>query len=257
MERSDLWTREQTILACNLYFKTPYGKMDGRNPDVRELALIVDRKPGGVGRKLQNLASLDPVQQARGIKGLSHASKLDREIFNEFTNNWESLAIESERILADKKQITLEKQVEIEEDEWQGRSGKDVIRTVNTRVGQGFFRRAVLINYDSKCAISGINILEMLRASHIIPWSKDEQACVNPENGLCLSALYDVAFDQGFIGVNTNYKIVLAEKLKKKKKEPFYQEHFGKLDGVEIRPPSKFFPRKEFLEYHLDKIFDK
>ena len=257
MARTDLWTREQTILAFNLYFKIPYGTIHGGNPKVRELAEIVGRSKGSVGRKMQNLASFDPVQQARGIKGLSHASSLDKEIFNEFVNNWEALALESERILAEKQHITLEQKVEIYEEKWQSRSGKNVVRSVNVRVGQNFFREIVLNNFDSKCAISGIDIPAMLRASHIVPWSKDEQARVNPENGLCLSALYDVAFDQGFIGVNTNYKIVLAEKLKKKKKEPFYQEHFGKLDGIEIRPPSKFFPRKEFLEYHLDEIFNK
>ncbi len=206
---------------------------------------------------MQNLASFDPVQQARGIKGLSHASSLDKEIFNEFVHNWEALALESERILADKQQITLEQKVERYEEKWQGKNGENVVRSVNVRVGQNFFREIVLNNFDSKCAISGIDIPAMLRASHIIPWSKDEKARVNPENGLCLSALYDVAFDQGFIGVDTDYKVVLADKLKKKKKEPFYQENFGKLDGFSIRTPSKFFPRKDFLEYHLDEIFDK
>eukprot|EP01031_Cornospumella_fuschlensis_P005140 gene5140-6414_t len=141
----------------------------------------------------------------------------------------------------------IKEKVEKEEQEWQGRSGKNVIRSVNVRVGQNFFRNIVLNNFDSKCAISGINIPQMLRASHIIPWAKDEQHRVNPENGLCLSALYDLAYDQGFIGVATNHKVILADKLKKQRKEPYFQEHFGKLEGVEIRSPSKFFPRKEFL----------
>lgn len=257
MVRNDLWTREQTILAFNLYYKIPYGTIHGSNPKLVELAKIIERKIGGLGRKMQNLAGLDPVQQARGIKGLSHHSKLDEEIFNEFYNNWEALAIESERILAEKQGISLKEKVEKEEQEWQGRSGKNVIRSVNVRVGQNFFRNIVLNNFDSKCAISGINIPQMLRASHIIPWAKDEQHRVNPENGLCLSALYDLAYDQGFIGVATNHKVILADKLKKQRKEPYFQEHFGKLEGVEIRSPSKFFPRKEFLEYHLDIIFNK
>ncbi|MCY7358048.1 MAG: HNH endonuclease [Rudanella sp.] len=257
MARSDLWTREQTILAFNLYYKIPYGSIDGRNPKLIELAKIIDRPLGGLGRKMQNLASLDPVHKARGIKGLTHCSKLDEEIFDEFVNNWEALAIESERILAEKQGVPLEEKVEKEEQEWQGKTGKNVVRSVNVRIGQNFFRSVVLNNYNSKCAISGIDISQMLRASHIIPWSKEERHRVNPENGLCLSALYDVAFDQGFIGVNTDYKVILADKLKKRKRETYFQEHFGKLDGVAIRPPSKFFPRKEFLEFHLDNIFNK
>lgn len=244
-------------MAFNLYFKIPYGTIHGGNPKVRELAELIGRSKGSVGRKMQNLASFDPVQQARGIKGLSHASKLDVEIFNEFVSNWAELAYESEKILAEKHHIPLEEKVEIDEYEWQNRSGKDVVRSVKTRVGQNFFRSTVLNNFDSKCAISGINIPEMLRASHIVPWSKDERARVNPENGLCLSSLYDDAFDRGFIGVSTDYKVILAEKLKRRSKEPYFQEHFGKIDNIAIRQPSKFFPRKEFLEYHLDQIFDK
>ncbi|GAB3029916.1 HNH endonuclease [Spirosoma pulveris] len=257
MARTDLWTREETILAFNLYFKIPYGTIHGGNPKVRELAELIGRSKGSVGRKMQNLASFDPVQQTRGIKGLSHASKLDAEIFKEFVSNWAELAYESEKILAEKRHIPLEEKVESDEHEWQNRSGKDVVRSVKTRVGQNFFRSAVLNNFDSKCAISGINIPEMLRASHIVPWSKDERTRVNPENGLCLSSLYDDAFDRGFIGVSTDYKVILAEKLKRRSKEPYFQEHFGKIDNIAIRYPSKFFPRKEFLEYHLDQIFDK
>lgn len=257
MARTDLWTREQTILAFNLYFKIPYGTIHGKNPKLLELAGLIGRRPGGLGRKMQNLASFDPVQQARGIKGLTHASKLDEEIFNEFLGNWEALAVESERILAERQHISLEEKVEIDEAKWQSRSGRDVVRSVKVRAGQNFFREIVLNNFDSQCAISGINIPQLLRASHIVPWSKDEKARVNPENGLCLSALYDLAFDQGFIGVDTSYKVILADKLKKRKNESFYQEHFGKLAGIEIRPPSKFFPRKEFLEYHLNEIFNK
>ena len=253
----DNWTREQTILAFNLYFRIPYGTIHGGNPKIRELAEIVERSAGAVGRKMQNLASFDPVQQARGIKGLSHASKLDQIIWNEFVNNWEGLAFESERILAEKQHISLEEKVEIDEQKWQSRSGRDVIRSVKVRVGQNFFRDAVLNNFDSKCAICGINIPELLRASHIVPWSKNEQARVNPENGLCLSSLYDDAFDKGFIGVNTEYKVILADKLKKRNKEPYFLEYFGEIEGIEIRPPSKFFPRGEFLEYHLAKIFNK
>lgn len=257
MARTDLWTREETILAFNLYFKIPYGTIHGKNPKVRELAELIGRSTGSVGRKMQNLASFDPVQQARGIKGLSHGSKLDEEIFHEFVNNWSELAYESERILAQKQHISIEEKITIDEYEWQNRSGQDVARSVKTRVGQNFFRNAVLNNFDSKCAICGINIPEMLRASHIVPWSKDEQARVNPENGLCLSSLYDDAFDRGFIGISTDYKVVLAEKLMSRKKEPYFQAHFGKIDGITIRHPSKFFLRKEYLEYHLDNIFNK
>ncbi len=257
MARQDLWNREETILAFNLYFQTPYGRIHGGNEDIVELSKITGRSLGSVGRKMQNLASLDPVQKARGIKGLSNHSKLDEEIFKEFSNNWEELSFDSQRIKAERKQTTVEREVEIQESKWLNRSGLDVIRSVKTRSGQTFFRNAVLNNFDWQCAISGIDVPELLRASHIVPWSKNIQARVDPSNGLCLSALYDAAFDKGFIGISLDYKILISNKLKKKKAKVYFHEHFGKLEGIGLRAPSKFFINKEFLEHHLDLIFDK
>lgn len=252
-----MWNREETILAFNLYFQTPYGRIHGGNEDIVELSRITGRSLGSVGRKMQNLASLDPVQKARGIKGLSNHSKLDEKIFEEFSNNWEELSFESQRIKAEKKHTTVEKEVELQEAKWQNRSGVDVIRSVKTRSGQTFFRNAVLNNFDWQCAITGIDVPELLRASHIVPWSKNIQTRVDPSNGLCLSALYDAAFDKGFIGISLDHKILVSNKLKKKTAKLYFQEHFGKLEGVELRPPSKFFINEEFLQHHLNLIFDK
>ncbi|MDR1973847.1 MAG: HNH endonuclease, partial [Bacteroidales bacterium] len=45
----------------------------------------------------------------------------------------------------------------------------------------------------------------------------NEQERLNPENGICLSALYDKAFDKGLIGINANYEVILSVNLNKKK----------------------------------------
>ena len=73
------------------------------------------------------------------------------------------------------------------------------VREVKTRVNQNVFRKIVLANYNGKCALTGIDISELLVACHIIPWSENEQERLNPENGICLSSLYDKAFDKGLI----------------------------------------------------------
>lgn len=106
-------------------------------------------------------------------------------------------------------------------------------------------------------AITGIDIPELLLASHIVLWSKNENERLNPENGICLSALYDKAFDKGLIGINQSYQILLSQKLKKKKDTSFYQNHFATIENLKITNPIKYLPRKEFLEYHLDSIFEK
>jgi putative restriction endonuclease len=41
----------------------------------------------------------------------------------------------------------------------------------------------ILANYSTKCAITGIDIPELL-ASHIVPWSINENERLNPENGI-------------------------------------------------------------------------
>ena len=51
-----------------------------------------------------------------------------------------------------------------------------------------YFRQIVIANYKGKCAITGIDIPDLLLASHIFPWSKNEEERLNPENGICLIA---------------------------------------------------------------------
>ena len=115
----------------------------------------------------------------------------------------------------------------------------------------------VLSNYTTKCAITGIDLPELLLASHIIPWSKNKEHRLNPQNGICLSALYDKAYDKGIIGINQNYEIILSTSLKKKKETLFFKNHFAPIENLKISEPLKYLPRKEFLEYHLDTIFLK
>jgi putative restriction endonuclease len=69
--------------------------------------------------------------------------------------------------------------------------GEERIREVKTRVNQSVFRQIVMSNYACKCAITGIDVPEFLVASHILPWSKSVDERLNPENGICLSSLYE------------------------------------------------------------------
>ncbi len=68
-----LWTREELIIAINLYFKIPFGKLHSRNPQIIKLAELLNRTPGSIAYKLVNFASLDPTLKQ---KGADHTSKL-------------------------------------------------------------------------------------------------------------------------------------------------------------------------------------
>ena len=180
-----------------------------------------------------------------------------KPIWNEFFDNQEELVFLSEQILAQKENTSIENKYQDILFDLKGLKGETVIREVKTRVNQSVFRQMVLTNYTTKCAITGINIPELLLASHIVPWSKNENERLNPENGICLSALYDKAFDTGLIGINQNHQVILSSSLKKKKETSFYQNHFALIENLKIVQPIKYLPRKEFLEYHLDSIFDR
>ncbi len=251
------WTRDELILALNLYLKLPFGKLHSRTPEIIQLARIIERTSGSVAMRLNNFASVDPFHQQRGIGGLPGGKKQVEPIWNEFINNKEELLFESERILAEKEKISIEDKFSDTLKGTEHLKGEYKIREVKTRINQNVFRQMVMANYDSKCAITGIDIPDLLVASHIIPWSQNENERLNPENGICLSPLYDCAFDKGYIGINEKFEILLSVDLKKKDKEEYHLKYFNSLVGTKIIMPKKYYPKKEFLAFHLDMIFRK
>ncbi len=251
----NLWSREELILAFNLYLKTPFGKMHSTNKDVIHLANIVGRSSNSIALRLVNFASVDPALKARGIKGMDGGTKIVQPIWDEFFNNQEELIFLSELILAEKENSTIENKYKDLLFDLKDFKGETKIREVKTRVNQSVFREMVMANYSTKCAITGIDIPELLLASHIIPWSQNENHRLNPENGICLSSLYDKAFDRGIIGINQKYEVIFSSELKKKKDSVFFNTHFAFIENKQISEPIKYLPRKEFLEYHLDTIF--
>ena len=251
-----LWSREELILAFNLYLKTPFGKMHSTNKEVIHLAHLIGRTPNSVALRLVNFASVDPVLKARGIKGMDGGKKVVKPIWDEFFNNQEELIFLSERILAEKENQTIETKFDDLLFDIKDLKGDTKIREVKTRVNQNVFRQIVVANYSGKCAISGIDLPELLFASHIIPWSKNEEERLNPENGICLSALYDRAFDKGLIAVNEKYEILVSDKLRKKKDTEYYGKYFAPLESQSLILPQRYLPKKEFIQYHLDVVFN-
>ena len=253
----NLWTKEELILAFNLYLKLPFGKMHKHTPEIIELANLLGRTPSSIGMRLGNFASIDPFHQQRGVGGLKGGMNQVKPIWDEFFHNQEELVFLSEKILAEKENTSIEYKYEDLLFDLKDLKGETVLREVKARVNQSVFRQMVLSNYSTKCAITGIDLPELLLASHIMPWSKNEEHRLNPENGICLSALYDKAFDKGIIGINQNYEIILSTSLKKKKETLFFKNHFAPIENLKISEPLKYLPRKDFLEYHLDTIFLK
>lgn len=247
------WSKEEHILAFNLYCKVPFTKINANYLPVKELALILGRSNRSVAMKLANFARLDPVLKARNVSGLTHGAKGEEIVWNEFHHNWEDLTFESEKILAKYKNIPIESQLpEISTDI----EGKDKTAIVKQRVNQNFFRKMILASYNYRCCITGSNTLEFLTACHIKSWSTDVNNRMNPHNGLCMNVLCHSAFDQGFFTITKEYKILISPEIYKKK-DPFIKKVFLEYDNKSIFLPQRFLPDKEFLNYHNDEIFRK
>jgi len=253
-EGQKLWTREELILAINLYCKLPFGRLHRLNSEVINLGNLIGRTPSSVAYKLVNFASLDPSLKARGIKGASNASNLDKEIWKEFFNHWDELPFESEKLLAKIENTSVEKLNNIPEIELP-KEGKTREQVIKARVNQSFFRSSILASYNNTCCITGIQQPEFLIAGHIKPWSVDEKNRLNPQNGIAINALHDKAFEAGLLTITTNFKIKVSSLLLKQKKSKSIEDYFLKYDNKDIILPSRFLPNKEFLMYHNEVRF--
>lgn len=259
------WTREHFLIALNIYGKLPFGKLHKGNPLIIEVAGKMGRTPSSLAMKLSNFASLDPVLEARGIKGLDGATKQDRAMWDEFRGQLDTLAPESETLLHDL--FTADATLEVD---FLGRDRVQLVpppplpplgpteklATVKQRRGQQFFRQTLLNAYGVRCCISGINVPRFLVASHILPWSKFPKDRLNPRNGLCLSTLHDAAFDSGLITVDEKLRVVLSPKLKKHFPQSALEQNFAAYEGLPIRLPDMLAePDKAFLSHHRTNIF--
>ncbi len=239
------WTNDELVKVMALYCQIPFGKMHARNPAVIALALVIDRTPSAVALKLVNFASLDPELRERGVGGMPNVSQLDRQVWDEFYGRWEALA--------DATVIEVVETVERKPREPVGLT--EVRRESTVRRGQSFFRAAVMAAHNWRCCVTGISALELLRASHIVPWAANAELRLNPRNGLCLNALHDAAFDSGLITFSSTFEMQLSSRLRDEVPAPVYQEMFEKRCENSIVIPERFSPAPEMLEYHRTKVF--
>jgi putative restriction endonuclease len=248
-----LWTRQELILAFDLYCRIPFRKTKANNPDVIELAKLLGRSPASVARKLGNFGSFDPELQKQHIKGLAHTGKRDAEIWDEFNSDWNRLVLEANRLRAELGgDVEFRDSVDTDIALPHGASEKDALR--KTRIHQAFFRDAILSSYEGTCCVTGLRVPECLVASHIVPWSVSEQHRTDPRNGLCLSATFDRLFDRGLLTVGENLDVIVSARLRKSEDERIW-EMICKYHGSPIARPKRFLPLHVHLEWHRSNIF--
>jgi len=249
------WSKEHVKVAFSLYCKLPFGKLHKSNYNIIQLANLLGRTPSAVTMKLVNIASLDPAITSTGRSGLKNASAMDKEVWEEFSNNWDALALESLKLyeqLAEAKGLgSSHNELNDDLEDYTGET-RDVL--VQQRVKQNFFRKSVLSSYKRKCCMSGLSEERLLIASHIVPWSEDKLNRLNPRNGLCLSAIHDKAFDRGFITLDDDFRVILSESFKASTNQLILQA-FTSIEGKPITLPERFEPDINFLEKHRNLVF--
>jgi hypothetical protein len=240
---------EELVVAFYHYCRIPFGKLHRLNPDIIVLSKILDRTPSAVAMKLSNFASLDPIHQNRQVVGLKNASKADRDVWEQFHNDWAALAVDSNAVI--EKLIT------------PSRSKKtpnvpaitETIAERRVRLVQSFFREAVLASYDSECGICSLEITELLVASHIVPWAVDELRRADPTNGLCLCVFHDKAFDKGLFCLNSDYTIKLSKRIHKHPNSTLIKSGLIDFEGRALILPDRFAPDPDCLSYHRKNVF--
>ncbi|MBF4487749.1 HNH endonuclease signature motif containing protein [Flavobacterium sp. CSZ] len=119
---------------------------------------------------------------------------------------------------------------------------------VNSRVGQGEYRRRLLKRWNNKCAITGCSIKEILIASHIKPWREsDDSERLDVDNGILLSPKYDALFDKNLISFTNEGKIIISKKIT--------SETLGdlKISGQE-KIENLTDGNKKYLDHHRKKL---
>lgn len=243
------WTREQLILAFELYCRIPFQRTKASDSRVKELAAVLGRTPASVARKLGNFGAFDPQLAARNISGLTHGSKLDKAVWDEFHSDWNTLILLAHNL---RTKLGPNQLAEVVMTPPTGPSEKLV--TAKQRLHQSFFHDAVISSYDSRCCVTGLPIPECLVAGHIIPWSVNEHRRADPTNGVCMSATFDRLFESGLITIADDLSLCVSQRVRGLKDQAAAQLVSAR-HGKKIMPPSRFYPDRECLRWHRTNRF--
>jgi putative restriction endonuclease len=97
------------------------------------------------------------------------------------------------------------------------------LRTVKQRLHQASFRDAVISAYRGRCALSGLPEPMLLDAAHIISDGDEKLGQPVVPNGIPLSKIHHAAFDAHLIGIDPDYKVHVAERLRAQNDGPMLE----------------------------------
>ena len=122
--------------------------------------------------------------------------------------------------------------------------------TVRQRVGQNLFREGLLALWGGRCAITGLDASELLRASHAKPWADSSDIeRLDVFNGLLLAAHWDAAFDSGLITISASGHVMPSAALSEATTQVLRLS-----EDLYIRLQPQHEP---YLAWHRERVFKK
>lgn len=123
---------------------------------------------------------------------------------------------------------------------------------IRVRLGQGKFRDDLAKIHNSQCQLSYVDKLDLLRASHIKPWSKcdNDAERLDSDNGLLLAIQYDLLFDKGYISFKDDGSILISDIITDAERHIFQIN-----ENMQITMQS--LKQKAYMKYHREGIFLK
>ncbi len=130
--------------------------------------------------------------------------------------------------------------------------GTETERLVRVRVGQDVYRKALCAYWKEQCAVTGITIPQLLRASHAKPWAECESDVerLNVYNGFLFAAHLDALFDSGLISFDDSGLIMISSNVPTAELRQLGIDHKTSLRWIDNR-------HHPFLSWHREKVFVK
>jgi putative restriction endonuclease len=120
--------------------------------------------------------------------------------------------------------------------------------TVRQRVGQNLFREGLMALWGGRCAVTGLEVPELLRASHAKPWSdSNDIERLDVFNGLLLAAHWDAAFDSGLVAVSHDGTVMASPVL-----SDAVRNVLGMSDGLMLKLQAEHAP---YMAWHRERVF--
>ncbi|MCB9495970.1 MAG: HNH endonuclease [Fibrobacteria bacterium] len=133
-----------------------------------------------------------------------------------------------------------------------GAGATEAHRTAKVRIGQDIYRECQLRYWGGACAVTGLALPALLRASHAKPWAHSSTDAERLEvfNGFLLAVHLDALFDQGFLTFDANGQGIVSPALT--------EEQLLRL-GITATPRLRWVePAHEYyLTWHREHVFRK